>query len=326
LFYFLNLLFFSILQTTPGDGMKQLSNQNTPFNFLAAKKFNRKLYHLFLLSTSFLSSCKLDQLVYEPQTTPEAWNTIRPFVELGGIVLNEPLGSFLVFLLAFLWILSGFYFLQKQNNQSSRKWFGIALILGGVGAAQAGISYQAFSYILKCKGYDFCRLTNGFEVGYSVTQAISVSAMLSSVAIACTVGLLRKTIIGYCILNAVVYVLLTIVGVSAPNKLYLSFEVLMLFAVPGLLFVIIISGISYIKSRTPLDSSLFMAAILQVVVQAAYFGYYGAGITQKLYKNGEGFYFSENDVLHVGMILWLAYIVMVVGKHLQDYDTIHKKS
>jgi len=95
--------------------MKQLSNQNTPFNFLAAKKFNRKLYHLFLLSTSFLSSCKLDQLVYEPQTTPEAWNTIRPFVELGGIVLNEPLGSFLVFLLAFLWILSGFYFLQKQK-------------------------------------------------------------------------------------------------------------------------------------------------------------------------------------------------------------------
>ena len=306
--------------------MKQFSNQNIPFNFLAAKKFNRKLYHLFLLSTSFLSSCKLDQLVYEPQTTPEAWNTIRPFVELGGIVLNEPLGSFLVFLLAFLWILSGFYFLQKQNNQSSRKWFGIALILGGVGAAQAGISYQAFSYLLKCKGYDFCRLTNGFEVGYSVTQAISVSAMLSSVAIACTVGSLRKTIIGYCILNAVVYIVFTIVGITQPNKTLLSFEVLMLFAVPGLLFVIIISGISYLKSRAPLDSSLFMAAILQVVVQAAYFGYYGAGITQKLYKNGEGFYFSENDVLHVGMILWLAYIVLVVGKHLQDYDTIHKKS
>ena len=326
MFYFLNLLFFSILQTTPGDGMKQFTNQNTPFNFLAAKKFNRKLYHLFLLSTSFLSSCKLDQLVYEPQTTPEAWNSIRPFVELGGIVLNEPLGSFLVFLLAFLWILSGFYFLQKQNNQSSRKWFGIALILGGVGAFQAGISYQAFSYLLKCKGYDFCRLTNGFEVGYSVTQAISVSAMLSSVAIACTVGFLRKTIIGYCILNAVVYIVFTIVGITQPNKTLLSFEVLMLFAVPGLLFVIIISGISYIKSRAPLDSSLFMAAILQVVVQAAYFGYYGAGITQKLYKNGEGFYFSENDVLHVGMILWLAYIVLVVGKHLQDYDTIHKKS
>ncbi len=326
MFYFLNLLFFSILQTTPGDGMKQFSNQDTPFNFLTAKIFNRKLYHLILLSASFLSSCKLDQLVYEPQTTPEAWNTIRPFVELGGIVLNEPLGSFLVFLLAFLWILSGFYFLQKQNNQSSRKWFGIALILGGVGAAQAGISYQAFSYLLKCKGYDFCRLTNGFEVGYSVTQAISVSAMLSSVAIACTVGSLRKTIIGYCILNAVVYIVFTIVGITQPNKTLLSFEVLMLFAVPGLLFVIIISGISYIRSRAPLDSSLFMAAILQVVVQAAYFGYYGAGITQKLYRNGEGFYFSENDVLHVGMILWLAYIVLVVGKHLQDYDTIHKKS
>ncbi len=298
---------------------------NPTLDFISSRSFRGMFSYFLLISTSFLSSCKLEQLVYEPQTTPEAWNAMRPYMEIGGVVFNEPLGSFLVFLLAFLWILSGFYFIQKQNNQSSRKWFGIALILGGVGAAQAGISYQAFSYALKCKGYDFCRLTNGFEVGYSVTQAISVSAMLSSVAIACTAGFLRKTIIGYCILNAIVYIVFTIMGITEPNKVLLSFEVLMLFAVPGLLFVIIISGISYLKSKSSLDSSLFMAAILQVVVQAAYFGYYGAGITQKLYKNGEGFYFSENDVLHVGMILWLAYIVLAVGKHLQDYDTVHKR-
>jgi hypothetical protein len=285
--------------------------------------FNSIFKNLIIFISFLLGSCKINQLEYEPKTTPEAWNSMRPYVEIGDIVLNEPLGSFLVFLLAFLWILSGFYFLKNHRNQSSRKWFGIALILGGIGAAQAGISYQAFSYLLKCKGYDFCRLTNGYEVGYSVTQAISVSAMLSSVAIACTVGLLRKTIIGYCILNAIVYVIVTIIGISEPNKILLSFEVLMLFAVPGLLFVIIVSGTSYLKSKSALDSSLFMAAILQVLVQAAYFGYYGAGITQKLYRNGEGFYFSENDVLHVGMILWLAYIVLVVGKNLEDYDTIH---
>jgi len=281
--------------------------------------------YFFLIILPLLGNCKLQELIYEPKTTPEEWCKMRPCVEVGGIILNEPLGSFLVFLLAFLWILSGIYFLKNRENQESRKWFGISLILGGIGAAEAGISYQAFSYILKCEGNIYCLLTNGFEVGYSVTQAISVSAMLSSVAIACTKGLLRKSIIIYFILNAIVYLILTGIGISKPDKVLLSFEVLMLFAVPGLILVILISGISYIKSRTSLDGSLVTAALLQVVVQAAYFWYYAMGFTQKFYKGGEGFYFSENDVLHVGMILWLGYIVLVVGKHLRDYDSIHPK-
>lgn len=281
-------------------------------------------FSVFILSFYF-HSCKVDELLYEPRTTPEAWNQMRPAIQMGDFVFNEPLGSFLVYLLAFLWIYSGFYFLKHQNGEASRKWFGIALVLGGIGAAQAGTSYQAFSYMLKCKGYEFCHLTNGFEIGYSVTQAISVSAMLSSVAIACTSGFLRKTIIGYCILNAIIYVIITILGITKPDKILLSFEVLMLFAVPGLLFVIIISGISYIKTRSALDGSLLLAALLQVLVQAAYFGYYAAGITQSLYKNGQGFYFSENDVLHVGMIFWLWYIVVYVGKHLKDYENIQQR-
>jgi hypothetical protein len=283
----------------------------------------RKIFSLFAIFS--VVNCKLEGLLYEPKTTPEEWCKMRPCVDVGGHIFNEPLGAFLVFLLAFLWILSGLFFLKNHDDQLSRKWFGVALILGGIGAGEAGISYQAFSYILKCQDREFCLLTNGFEVGYSVTQAISVSAMLTSVAIACTKGFLRKALMFYCLVNAIVYVIITVMGVSEPNKVLLSFEVLMLFAVPGLLFVILVSGVAYLKSRTPLDASLFMAAILQVLVQAAYFGYYGAGITQKLYKGGEGFYFSENDVLHVGMILWLGYIVLVVGKHLRDYDSIHAK-
>ncbi|HNJ06230.1 MAG TPA: hypothetical protein PLB73_18365, partial [Leptospiraceae bacterium] len=84
--------------------------------------------------------------------------------------------------------------------------------------------------------------------------------------------------------------------------------------------VILVSGIQYARKRKPLDGSLFGAAVLLVVVNAAYFTYYGAGITAALYKKGQGFYFSENDVLHVGMILWLVYVVKVVGKHLRDFD------
>lgn len=282
-------------------------------------KFIFHRFYLVLLSL-WVSSCKLNELLYEPKTTPEQWCKMRPCVDVSGIVLNEPLGSFLVFLLAFLWILSGIYFLKKHDGQKSRKWFGIALVLGGIGAAQAGISYQSFSYLLKCQGREYCILTNGFEVGYSLTQAISVSAMLTSVAIACTRGFFKKAIITYCLINAIVYIIITIVGVTQPSRFLLSFEVLMLFALPGILLVILVSGFVYLKTRNPLDGSLLTAALLMILVQVAYFAYYAAGVTETLYKEGKGFYFSQNDVLHVGMIFWLGYVVFVVGKHLKDYE------
>ncbi|MCB1324246.1 MAG: hypothetical protein H7A21_03135 [Spirochaetales bacterium] len=264
------------------------------------------------------SACRTNELLYEPLTTPEQWCAMRPCVEIGGTVFNEPLGSFLVFLLAALWVLAGVYFLKMHREQKSRVWFGVSLVLGGIGAAQAGISYQAFSYALKCAGQEFCLLTNGFEIGYSLTQAISVSAMLTAVGYACTRGVFRKIVFAYCALNAIVYVAISILGMTEPNRTLLSFEVLMLFALPGVLFVILISGYKYVRTREALSGSLLMAALLFVVVQVAYFWYYAAGITQALYRNGEGFYFSENDVLHVGMIGWLVYIVLVVGKHLRD--------
>lgn len=229
---------------------------------------------------------QLEGMLYEPRTTPEQWCQLRPCVSVGGAILNEPLGSFLVFLLAFLWIGSGVYFLRNHQAQSSRKWLGVALVLEDM-VAQAGISYQAFSYALKCAGKEFCTLTNGFEVGYSVTQAVSVSCMLTAVAIACTSGWFRKALIVYCILNAAVYVLITIAGVTQPNQTLLSFEVLMLFALPGILFVMLVSGVQYARKRKPLDGSLLGAAVLLVLVNAAYFAYYGAGITALLYRAGE---------------------------------------
>jgi hypothetical protein len=70
-----------------------------------------------------------------------------------------------------------------------------------------------------------------------------------------------------------------------------------------------------------MDRSLLVSALLLVLVQVAYFAYYAAGITQQLWKGGQGFYFSENDVLHVGMIGWLAYLLASVGRHLCDDET-----
>lgn len=269
----------------------------------------------------FLPGCgRLKELRYEPAMSPAQWCEMRPCVDLGGMVLTEPLGTFLVFLLALLWVGAGLYFLGFRRGQRSRFWLGVALLLGGIGAAQAGISYQALSYELKCAGREQCLLTNGFEVGYSVTQALSVSAMLTAVAFACTSARLRRVLVAYSIVNAAVYVAVAFAGVTLPSRALLSFEVLMLFALPGIAAVIAISARRLLHSRAVADRSLLVATLLLVAVQVAYFSYQAAGVTARLWDGGRGFYFSENDVLHVGMMLWLGYVVAFLGPQLRDLE------
>lgn len=266
-----------------------------------------------------LGACgNLDSLTYEPTTSPEQWCDQRPCVDLGGTVLTEPLGTVLVFTLALAWIVSGGYFLRTRRGQRSRAWLGVALVLGGLGAAQAGISYQALSYELKCAGLEACRLTNGWEVGYSLTQALSVSAMLVAVAHACSTGRLRRGLVWFAGLNAAAYLVVTVIGVALPSATLLSFPVLMAFALPGIVLVIAVAGRRYRSTRDPMARSLVVAALLLVAVQVAYFAYWATGITATLWDEGQGFYFSENDVLHVGMLIWLWYVVAVVGRHLHD--------
>ena len=272
----------------------------------------------FTVLAVLLAGCgRLDELQYSQATTPDQWCQQRPCVEVGDTILNEPLGTVLVFGLALLWLIVGTYFLLTRAGQRSRAWFGLALLLGGVSAALAGISYQALSYVLKCEGLQYCRLTNGFEVGYSLTQAFSVSAMLVAVAYACTTGGTRRGFLTYAGVNAGVYVLVTVIAVMLPSAVLLSFPVLMLFAVPGLVMVIVIAA----RRRADRMARVILnVALLQILVQAAYFGYYAAGITQTLWDDGNGFYFSENDVLHVGMILWLVYVWRALGPLLRDVD------
>jgi len=286
---------------------------------MARVTFARVRIPLLAIVTFALAGCgRLDELT--TSVTPEQWCRDRPCVDVGGTVLNEPTSTVLVFALAALWVASGIYFLATARSQRSRQWLGAALILGGLGAAQAGVSYQAFSYALKCAGRNVCLLTDGWEVGYSITQALSVSAMLVAVAFACGRGTLRRGLCWYAAINAAVYLFVSLLGVMVPSRTLLSFEVLLLFALPGIVIVIVVAARGYRATRDALDRSLVVAAALLVIVQIAYFVYYAVGITAVLWKEGAGIYFSENDVLHVGMILWLAYVVFVVGKHLRDLD------
>lgn len=272
-----------------------------------------------LVLAAVLAGCgQLDGLPYQPLTTPDQWCRDRPCVEFGGTVLNEPTSSLLVFFLAALWVGIGATFLVARYGQRSRAWLGLSLILGGIAAGLAGVSYQAFSYLLKCEGREYCALTNGFEVGYSVTQAASVSAMVLAVAYSCAHGTARRWLVGYALANVVAYAAVTVAGVLLPSAFLLSFEVLLLFALPGVILTGVVAARHYLVNSDVMSWRILWAVLLLVLVQVAYFAYLVFGITEALWDDGRGPYFSANDVLHVGMAAWLLYVYFALRNTLAD--------
>jgi hypothetical protein len=263
---------------------------------------------------AMLAGCgRVDELIYQPPTTPAEWCAQRPCVEFGSVVVTEPWSSALVFALALLWLGVGLYFLASRRGQRSRTWFGVSLVLGGLAAGSAGISYQAFSYELKCAGREVCALTNGYEIAYSLLQVASMSAMVVAVAYALAMPRARRAIAIYAVLNLVVYVAVTIAGILMPSAFLLSFELLLLFAVPAL---VIAAVLAVRRWQVPLARRILWVLVLLVLVQVAYLVYFALGITESLWASG--IYFSANDVLHVGMLAWLAITAWALGSSLED--------
>jgi hypothetical protein len=260
----------------------------------------------------------MNELLFEPPTTPEQWCQIQPCFEIGGLTFTQPLGSILVYFLALLWLAGGIHFWRIRGGQRSRQWMALALVLGGVGAGLAGTSYQFFGYELKCAGRDLCLWTNWLEVAYLMLQTTSSSAMLIAVAYACTTGALRFWLVVYALANSAAYIALATCGALTGTRALISFELLTVFASPGLLFIMAIAAVRWLRDRESMDLAILGAGAWLTVTIAAYSAYLAAGLTASLWDDGTGFYLSENDVLHVGMVLFIGYLVAVVAHRLRD--------
>jgi hypothetical protein len=81
---------------------------------------------------------------------------------------------------------------------------------------------------------------------------------------------------------------------------------------------LVIAAVRWLRDRDSMDLAMIGAGICLIVTIAAYSAYLASGLTASLWAGGDGFYFSENDVLHIGMILFIAYLVAVVAKRLRD--------
>jgi len=72
----------------------------------------------------------------------------------------------------------------------------------------------------------------------------------------------------------------------------------------------------YLKVRKSLDLLLVGAWIFMFVIVFAYFGFFVSGYADILWK--KGIWFNANDVLHIGLIFWIVYLVSCIAKHVED--------
>jgi hypothetical protein len=276
-----------------------------------------------------LTGCQqIESIPYSPRQTPETWLSIQPFVEfrLGAatILIVQPTTSALVYLLGLIAIGAGLYFLHIRHAQRSRLWWGVALMLWGGGALLAGTSYEAFSYQIKCAGREACLWTSEWEIGYLVLSVASVNAMLLAQAYACATGKGRNTLIIYALINFAVYALTVLIGLMVPIKFLISFEWLLIVTAPTIVLFIILNGWRYRKFKQSKDLALLGAWAWLAVTIGAYFLYLISGLTQNLWA--QRIWFSENDVLHIGLIIWMIYLALIVAPHVEDEPTNLKAS
>ena len=276
---------------------------------------------LLSIGSLVLSGCShLASIPYYPEQTPESWLIIQPFaqVKIGGVsfILVQPSSTIFVYLLGIVTIGAGITCFRNQDRYQSRWWWGIALLLWGVGALLAGTSYQAFSYEIKCAGQSFCSWTSWWEIFYLIFSAASVNAMVIAGAYSCCVGKWRKVLKIYAIMNLVSYIIIIMVGVLTLNKFLISFELLLIFTTPNILLLFILNGWRYYKSRKPMDLALLITWLWLGFTIGIYFLYWSLDITHDLWEHG--IWFSENDVLHIGLIIWMIYIAFYVARQLVD--------
>jgi hypothetical protein len=156
-------------------------------------------------------------------------------------------------------------------------------------------------------------------VVYLMFQQMSMDAMLVAVAYSCTEGSLQMILSVYALVNAVVYVIFTFVGGIVPIKSLITFNLMVRVSTPILMLFFILNGWRYYMLKDTMDLALLGTWIMLLLTMAAYCLYDDLNITQKLWDRGKGIWFSQNDVLHICLILWVIYIAMVVANRVKDY-------
>jgi hypothetical protein len=265
---------------------------------------------LVLCSLFFVSCNRLQALPDANYQNGEQWLSENPHVKIGtgesSFILAKPSSSLIVYALGVLTLGVSFHFFRTRAGQKSRFWWGFALLVWGVGTFLAGTSYQAFAYEIKCAGQDFCSFTSWFEILYLILEVLSINAILMAVSSSLVKGKALKWIKNYALVNVVLYFLVVLIGAFIPYKPFITFETMLLFCAPGALLISLICIKRWIKAKDSVSRAFVIACLLLFMTTVFYYIYYLTGMTNILWE--KGFWFSANDVLHLGLMVWMMYL------------------
>lgn len=261
-----------------------------------------------------------EKILYFPLNTPGEWCDSQPCIILelfsSSITLVQPTSTFFVYFLGILTVLVGLYLLKLSKKQQFITWWGIALLLWGVGALFAGTSYQAFSYELKCAGRTYCIWTSWWEVVYLILTVGSLNAMMVAQA-NFQDNKYERIMKIYAMLNYLIYLTIAIIGSIIPIQFLISFELMLIILVPNILIFIVTSTKQFRRSEQKIDFYFLGIWVFLILIILAYFIYYFMGITEALWEIN--IWFSENDVLHIALIFWMVYILLTIRKYQKIY-------
>lgn len=280
---------------------------------------NKTLIGVTLLGLFGVSSCKNHQaLQYSPPVKASEWCVFQPCLQLGDLTISQPTSSLLVFILTLFTFYVAYHFYNTRQNQKSRYWWFVSLFLGGLGALFAGISFQMFGFTIKCEGKEYCHLTSWWEIAYNILTVWASAALLMAIAYSFLNKNKQRLSKYYGLVLSIIYPVICIYGAVIPNQFLLSFECMILFTVPTYLFIIVFFVVLYFKNKNTIVKKYLSTWILLVLTSILYVFYQSKGYTQILWE--QEIWFSENDVLHGMMMIWLLYILIYLSPHVQDKE------
>jgi hypothetical protein len=112
------------------------------------------------------------------------------------------------------------------------------------------------------------------------------------------------------------YTLAVGLGVILLNRFLISFELLLLVTAPTIMILFLTNSGRYMKSRNQRDLVLIFTWLWLGGVIGLYYLTLSSGLSDVLWSRG--IWFSENDVLHLGLITWMLYIAVVVARTIKD--------
>jgi hypothetical protein len=244
-----------------------------------------------------------------------------PYITLSipgkDVILIQPSSTILVYLLGLIMIAIGVYFLVPKKKQQSRYYWAIGIILWGISAIVAGTSYQAFGYELKCRGLEHCLFTSNFELVYMLLTAYCINYLVAATGYTSTEVSGRKRLMIFALIDSAIYSVYMFVGAVLPVKFLISYEGFMAFIGANFLIMFILNILHYKKHKDNLNRNLIYIWIGFLIVNIGYFVFLLGDIGTNLYKN-YGVWFNENDALHVLLILWSCFILVLLRKDLTD--------